>query len=123
MLSSRRMTLPALCAVVLVAAPAEAKVLLKGTSHGCTLVVPGNDVVSGMMELAITKAAVKSNKSVPWTVSCKPGKTPTKQLVTLAAMKNGQRTMSREAESIGLDRGDRCTIKRRGKVVHRVTLR
>ena len=113
----------ALCATLLVAAPAQARKSLKGSSRGYTLVVPGNEVLTGTVKLTIPSAAARHAKLVPWSVSCKPGKTPTKKLITLAAVRDGQRTMQGPAQSLGLVPGDRCTIKRRSEVIRHITLR
>jgi hypothetical protein len=124
MKSIRLMVLTALGATLpLTAATAQAKVKLTGHSGGYKLVVPGNDVVSGTVKLTISSKAARNNKLVPWTVSCKPGKTPTKALITFAAQSNGVRTVSGPADSIGLDSGDKCTIKRKSSVIVRLTLR
>lgn len=113
----------AVLAAAVAAAPAPAKVSLKGRRGGYTLVVPGNDVLSGIVSLTLPAKAARHAKLVPYTVTCKPGRTEPQQLVTLAAMKNGQRTLRGPAQSVGLSRGDVCTIRRRGKAVQRLAVR
>ena len=112
----------ALSVLLVSAASAEARLTLKGSKRGYTLVVPSNEVIRGKVTLTLPERAARHNAMVPFRITCNPSGIGQRALITLAATRDGQRTLRGSAYSLGLVPGDRCIVKRDSTRVRRITL-